>query len=64
MKTWICIVCGLIYDEAKGWPEEGIPAAPPLDGGAGRLAVPGLWGEQGGFRDARAGLTAQPSRQR
>ncbi|WP_044870918.1 rubredoxin [Pseudomonas sp. LFM046] len=26
MKTWICVVCGLIYDEAKGWPEEGIPA--------------------------------------
>ena len=26
MKVWICIVCGLIYDEAKGWPEEGIPA--------------------------------------
>ena len=24
MKTWICIVCGIIYDEAKGWPEEGI----------------------------------------
>ncbi|MBU3055749.1 rubredoxin [Pseudomonas indica] len=29
MKTWICIVCGLIYDEAKGWPEEGIPAGTP-----------------------------------
>ncbi|MBT8769340.1 rubredoxin [Metapseudomonas boanensis] len=26
MKTWICVVCGLIYDETKGWPEEGIPA--------------------------------------
>lgn len=26
MKTWICVVCGLIYDEAKGWPDEGIPA--------------------------------------
>lgn len=26
MKTWICVVCGLIYDEAKDWPEEGIPA--------------------------------------
>lgn len=24
MKTWQCAVCGLIYDEAKGWPEEGI----------------------------------------
>lgn len=25
MKTWQCVVCGWIYDEAKGAPEEGIP---------------------------------------
>ncbi len=25
-KTWLCIVCGLIYDEALGWPEDGILA--------------------------------------
>ena len=24
MKTWLCIICGLIYDEAKGWPDDGI----------------------------------------
>jgi rubredoxin len=24
MKTWMCMVCGLIYDEAEGWPEDGI----------------------------------------
>ena len=24
MKTWICATCGRIYDEAAGWPEEGI----------------------------------------
>ena len=24
MKTWLCIICGLIYDEEKGWPEDGI----------------------------------------
>ena len=24
MKTWQCIVCGFIYDEAEGWEEEGI----------------------------------------
>ena len=24
MKTWLCVVCGLIYDEAKGWPTDGI----------------------------------------
>jgi rubredoxin len=24
MKKWQCIVCGLIYNEADGWPEDGI----------------------------------------
>lgn len=23
-KKWQCVVCGLIYDEALGWPEDGI----------------------------------------
>jgi rubredoxin len=23
-RTWMCVVCGFIYDEAKGLPEEGI----------------------------------------
>ncbi len=26
MKVWECAVCGFIYDEAQGIPEEGIPA--------------------------------------
>ena len=26
MARWECIVCGWVYDEAKGWPEDGIPA--------------------------------------
>lgn len=25
-KTWLCVVCGLIYDEALGWPDDGIKA--------------------------------------
>ncbi|MFK7855518.1 MAG: rubredoxin [Granulosicoccus sp.] len=25
-KKYLCIVCGLVYDEAAGWPDEGIPA--------------------------------------
>ena len=25
-KTWMCLVCGLIYDEAVGWPDDGIVA--------------------------------------
>jgi rubredoxin len=24
MKTYQCLVCGLIYDEAEGWPDDGI----------------------------------------
>lgn len=24
MKKWLCIVCGWVYDEAKGWPTDGI----------------------------------------
>ena len=23
-KRWLCSVCGIIYDEAKGWPDEGL----------------------------------------
>lgn len=26
MKRYMCLLCGLIYDEALGWPEEGIAA--------------------------------------
>lgn len=26
MKKYQCIVCGWIYDEALGWPDDGIPA--------------------------------------
>jgi rubredoxin len=25
-KQYICIVCGLIYDEAEGWPDDNIEA--------------------------------------
>ncbi len=25
-KTWKCNVCGLVYDEAEGWPEDGLAA--------------------------------------
>ncbi len=26
MKRYMCLVCGWIYDEEKGWPDDGIPA--------------------------------------
>jgi rubredoxin len=25
-KTWMCLICGWIYDEAEGLPEDGITA--------------------------------------
>lgn len=31
MKKWQCVVCGFIYDEARGLPEEGIPPSTPWD---------------------------------
>jgi len=24
MRTWMCLICGWIYDEAAGFPEDGI----------------------------------------
>lgn len=24
MKKYMCLICGFIYDEAAGWPEDGI----------------------------------------
>lgn len=24
-RSWMCVVCGFIYDEAQGLPDEGIP---------------------------------------
>ena len=26
MKRYVCLLCGYVYDEAKGWPEDGIEA--------------------------------------
>ena len=25
-RTWMCLLCGYLYDEAEGSPDEGIPA--------------------------------------
>jgi rubredoxin len=29
MKSWLCVVCGFIYDEAEGVPEDGIALGTP-----------------------------------
>ncbi|HMW21974.1 MAG TPA: rubredoxin [Burkholderiaceae bacterium] len=28
-KTWICLICGWMYNEAEGDPQHGIPAGTP-----------------------------------
>ncbi|RYF01363.1 MAG: rubredoxin [Comamonadaceae bacterium] len=30
-KTWMCLICGWIYDEAQGSPEHGIAPHTPWD---------------------------------
>ncbi|MGI9258767.1 MAG: rubredoxin, partial [Gammaproteobacteria bacterium] len=25
MKTYMCLICGFVYDEAAGLPDEGLP---------------------------------------
>ncbi len=25
MKAYMCVVCGFVYEEENGWPQEGIP---------------------------------------
>ena len=29
MRKWMCLICGFVYDEAKGMPNHGIPAGTP-----------------------------------
>lgn len=31
MKRYICVICGFIYDEAEGWPDDGISPGTPWD---------------------------------
>jgi rubredoxin len=32
MKKYMCLLCGFIYDEAEGWPDDGIiPGTPWVD---------------------------------
>jgi rubredoxin len=37
VKRYMCLVCGLIYDEEQGWPEEGIAPGTSWD------EVPANW---------------------
>ena len=50
-RTWMCVVCGFIYDEADGLPEEGIARGNALGRHARDLDLPGLRRDQGRLRD-------------
>ncbi|WP_444545193.1 rubredoxin [Streptomyces brasiliensis] len=57
----MCQVCGLVYDEAEGWPDEGI--AP----GTAWEDIPDDWscpdcGGQGRLRDGRDHTRLRPAR--
>ncbi len=31
MKTWMCVICGYVYDESRGDPDRGIPPGTAWD---------------------------------
>lgn len=31
MKKYMCLLCGFIYDELEGWPEDGIEPGTPWE---------------------------------
>jgi len=50
-QTWMCLICGWIYDEAAGLPEEGIAPGTLLGRRPDQLDLPGMWRPQRGFRN-------------
>ena len=50
LKTWICVICGHIYEEAKGDPDRGVAPGTRWAGRTGGLELPRLRGQQGRFR--------------
>ena len=60
MKKYMCLICGFIYDEAVGAPDEGIPAGHPLGRRAAELDVSRMRRAQGRLRDDRV-LACQPT---
>ena len=49
-KLFVCVQCGFEYDEAKGWPEDGIAPGTRWDDSRG-LELPGLRCGEIRFRD-------------
>ena len=40
MKTYMCVICGFIYEEEKGLPEKGIPPGTSWDDVPENFACP------------------------
>jgi rubredoxin len=59
-KTWRCLACGFVYDEAEGWPDDGISAGTRWED-IPRMVLSGVRRAQGRFRDGRD-LKRPPSR--
>jgi len=30
-KIWLCVICGFLYDEKDGWPDDGIEPGTPWE---------------------------------
>ena len=57
-RTWMCLICGWIYDEAAGDPEHGIAPGHALGRRADELDLPRMRRAQGRLRDGcRSELT-------
>ena len=53
MKSYMCVICGFVYNEADGLPEEGIAPRNEMGGRPSELDMSRLRGAQGRFRDGR-----------
>ncbi len=52
-KTWMCLICGWVYDEAAGLPEEGIAPGTRWEDVPMNWTCPGVRRAQGRLRDGR-----------
>ena len=43
MKRYLCLICGLIYDEADGWPDDGIEPGTKWENVPENWACPDCW---------------------
>ncbi len=49
LRTWMCVVCGFLYSEAEGLPEEGIAPGTRWEDIPETWTCPGCGGTKAGF---------------